>query len=192
MTDYLKRIDYGRVIDRMMKLTTESNTIIRLAIDSFPHNLRSDWSTGIYALSYHEPDIIPEPLRRKNSLTDDVRITEICHGPGTPDDMLTVAYLEAVEYLRYTLDIISRFSNNGKLPFRVIKCKCRSQRWMDQFSNLGNSVNVDPIPESALPMSLIVRIMTELIARFDIVFTFDLLDRADFEHERKRYDGKDK
>lgn len=191
MTDYLKRIDYGRVIDRMMKLTTESNTIIRLAIDSFPHNLRSDWSTGIYALSYHEPDIIPEPLRRKDVFIGDARVSAVHHEPGTPEDMLTMIYLEVLQYLHYTVDMISRLSG-GHQPYRVIRCTCRSQRWIDQLSNLGNSVNVDPIPESALPMSLVVQIMTELIARFDIVFTFDLLDRADFEHERKRYDGKDK
>lgn len=192
----LERIDGNRSVDTVIptvlswKRTT--NTLIEIAIDSVPSDQRSGWNAGIYTILYYEPSIIPEQLQKKNSLTDDVRVTGIHHGPGSPDDMLTMAYLEAMEYLRYTLDMIARFPDRNRLSVQAIRCICCSPRWMNQFSNLGNTVNVDPIPESALPMSLVVHVMTELIARFNIVFTFELLDRADFEHERKRYDGKDK
>lgn len=197
MSDYhSERIDYDRLVNMVMPTMFSwektTSTVIEIAIDSVPSDRMSDWNAGIYMISYYEPSTIPEQLQKKNSLTDEVRITGIYHGPGSSDDMLTMAYLEAMEYLRYTLDMIARFPDRNRLPVQVIRCICRSPRWMNQFSNLGNTVNVDPIPESALPMSLVVHIMTELIVRFDIIFTFDLLDPADFEHERKRRHGKDK
>lgn len=192
---------------RLVDLADEyarSRSTIWVAVDSFPSDLHQDWNTGVYALTYCEPSNIPEPLQKKDIMDDDIDVVGLCHGPGTSDDMMTLAYLDAIEYICHTLEMISQFDPNGKVPFRKIRCLCRSGRWLSQFSSTGNTVSVEPISEmSTLPVSLISDIIGSLTISYGIAFTFEFDSNDDgcgligmcedaFKANKENHHGKNK
>lgn len=172
------RVEFPEASDRWLNDAIEKyvrdRSIIWLAIDSFPSVPNPDWNAGVYALTYHEPSFIPEALRKRGIADDEVSVGGVYHGPGTSDDLLTLAYLDAIEYISHTLEMIARLNPDGKVPFRTIKCSSRSKRWLSQFSSVGTVTDTESMSDrSVLPMILATRIMDGLASQYGLNFNFE-------------------